>query len=452
MRLVATKKITDGERQLTCEHYHSDSMSLTMPRAAKLRRKEGYWFTQAGGQGGAYFGRIDEVPYAEARKKFGAYLASCKYEQQQARLPVLSVAEICDRHLGFVKNERSDALYKQRKCLLNGLCNHVVDLYRDRQLAGHGQKLGMLRSERLSRSHVEQYLQTRRETPSKKTGKPVGDKMLRGIVVSVKACWNWAADEAEDGGGGLLVPGHRPLRKLPRGFVAPKDLSEIDLPTDEEIEILHRWAAVDLSKERGSNGKFCCPNPSFETTCPDGKQFAEILRLYDATGARTSELCNVVVGDFMPRTRQLSLGKHKRTHTQATPTVRNIQLDNEAFKIVARNARGKQPEEPLFSHQDGRAWTQNQVNKRLRAVKAAAAQQGEVVRNHITPYSFRDLYISELLMINIEPFKVAKMAGTSLRELERTYGHFFTHDLAEAQARLAEAQQARRGSTARTTA
>ena len=50
-------------------------------------------------------------------------------------------------------------------------------------------------------------------------------------------------------------------------------------------------------------------------------------------------------------------------------------------------------------------------------------------------------HISELLMIGIPTFQVAKMAGTSLREIERSYGHFFNQNLAEAQAKLDEVRR-----------
>lgn len=50
-------------------------------------------------------------------------------------------------------------------------------------------------------------------------------------------------------------------------------------------------------------------------------------------------------------------------------------------------------------------------------------------------------------MIGTPTFQVAKMAGTSLGEIERTYGHFFNHDLAAAQARLAEIRQQRKKTT-----
>jgi integrase len=164
--------------------------------------------------------------------------------------------------------------------------------------------------------------------------------------------------------------------------------------------------------------------------------FADMLHVYHATGARTSELCHALVRDFMPRTRQLCLGKHKRVRTQKKAALRNIQLGNEVLALLERNVAGKNPQEPLFSRPNGKPWTQTDVNERLRAVKRAAAAHHQPVRAHITPYSFRDLYISELLMLATPIFQVAKMAGTSLEEIDRTYGHFFNKDLAQAQAKL----------------
>ena len=146
------------------------------------------------------------------------------------------------------------ALYSQRKCILNGFCNFRIGQHDGERLPGFGYLIGQLRATVITRSHVEAYLHLRRTTPSDKTGKPIGDKALRHIIVAVKACWNWAADSTDDGGGGILPGDPRPLRKLPRGFVQPKDLSEADLPTAEEIEILFRWAPVDPSKLPCRNG------------------------------------------------------------------------------------------------------------------------------------------------------------------------------------------------------
>lgn len=405
-----------------------------MPRLATLRRYRGYWFSQAGSRQGTYFGRIDEVPYQEAKRRFGEFLAGQKHDRQQ-EFPSHSVAEICNAHLHFVQNNRSDALYKQRKCILNGFCNYQIGQCNDETLIGCGHLIGQLRARSITRAHVEAYLHYRRTTSSKMTGKPLGDKGLRHIVVAVKACWNWAASSIDDGGGGLLPDEPRPLSKLPRGFVQPKDLSEADLPTAKEIDVLFHWALVDPGKIPAGTDRASIDVPDDYCTA-DSRTFADMLRAYYATGARTSELCAAQVRDFMPRTRQICLGNHKRLRTQHNPTIRNIQVDEDLLAILLRHSHGKQLSEPLFMHPNGRAWNQNEVNARLRAVKSLAADHGQHVRKDVTPYSFRDLYISELLMLGIEPFKVAKMAGTSLKELDRCYGHFFNHDLAAAQQRL----------------
>jgi integrase len=443
------KSIRASANSLLAQPVHSIwKAGSIMPRRAALRRAKGYWFTQAGDRHGTYFGRIDEVSYAEAKRRFGEFLAAQKYDRKQQELPTLSVVEICNAHLQFAKDNRSDALYKQRKSILTGFCNFRVGNHYGERLTGHGHLVGQLRAKIITRAHVEAYLQFKRNTPTAKTGRPLGEQALRHIVIAVKACWNWAADAVQDGGGGLLPADQRPLSKLPRGFVQPKDLTEADLPTDEEIEILFRWAAVEPSKLPAGTGRWRRRLPD-EYVTAESRTFADLLRTYHATGARTSELCEARVRDFMPRTKQICLGKHKRTRTQHNPAVRNIQADDDLMEIIVRNAHDKQPDDPLFTHRDSRAWNQGEVNARLRALKLLAAECGQVVRDHVTPYSFRDLYISELLMLGVEPFKVSKMAGTSLREIERTYGHFYNHDLATAQERLARARKQRVGKEGR---
>jgi hypothetical protein len=107
-------------------------------------------------------------------------------------------------------------------------------------LMGQGHSVGYnIRTSLISRRHVEDYLLAR-AAPSTPRG-PIGDKTRRAIVIALKACWNWAADDLEDGGGGYFEEEHRPQAKLGRGLVSPKDFTEADLPTDAEIEILNRW-------------------------------------------------------------------------------------------------------------------------------------------------------------------------------------------------------------------
>jgi len=416
--------------------------SPIVPRSAKLSRNHGYWFTRAGSRAGVYFGKIGEVSFAEAQREFRKYLASLNERRVVTTLPSLSVAEVCDAHLVWAKEERSESLFGQRRSILEHFSSHRIEAFRDEELTGHGKQIAMLRATDLKRRHVEQYLQHRATTPSKKTGKPVGDKSLRHIAVALKACWNWAADSIEDGGGGLLPEDHRPLAKLPRGYVSPKDLTEADLPTDEEVKALLKWAAVEPSQLQIKRGVWR-PREGEELQTHDARIFADLLVLYHATGARTSELCQAQVRDFMPRTRQIVLGKHKRSRTQHNPTLRRIQIGKKAAEILRRVASGKATDAPLFDREDGSAWNLDQVVRRFKKTIKLASDKGDPVRDHLTAYSFRDLYISELLMVGIEPFKVAKMAGTSMRDIERSYGHFFEADLASAHEAL-EASRAER--------
>jgi integrase len=67
------------------------------------------------------------------------------------------------------------------------------------------------------------------------------------------------------------------------------------------------------------------------------------------------------------------------------------------------------------------------------------------IRRHITIYDFRHLWISEALMAGNDVATAARMAGTSIAMIERTYGHFRNEHLHEAQARLDEARKKRRG-------
>lgn len=410
-----------------------------MPRPAKLRRHNGYWYSRAGTRAGVYFGKVTEVSFAEANKKFRKYLASLNEDRQIVALPRLSVAEVCDKHLLWVEQNRAASTYKQRKSILELFCLHTIAEHLDERLAGHGAMIAKLRAEQLSRAHVEQYLHHCSSNDRDTTGRPLGDKSLRAIVIAVKACWNWAADSKKDGGGGLLDEEERPLSRLPRGYVAPKDLTEADLLTDDEIEILFRWANVEPSQLRQGVGKWRRRVPD-EYYTKDSCTFADMLKAYHATGARTSELCLVQVRDFMPRTSQLCLGKHKRSRTQHNPTLRTMQIGTELAEIFSKHARGKRATDPLFTHDDGKPWNLDQVNRRLNMLIELAAEHDQIVRDVITPYSFRDLYITELLMLGTEPFKVGKMAGTSVKEIERTYGHFFNEDLAFAQKRLDKAR------------
>jgi site-specific recombinase XerD len=74
--------------------------------------------------------------------------------------------------------------------------------------------------------------------------------------------------------------------------------------------------------------------------------------------------------------------------------------------------------------------------KRFAYAKKLGAILGKPVRDRLTVYAFRHLWISEALMAGIDIATVARMAGTSIAMIERVYGHFTNAHLQQAQDRL----------------
>lgn len=151
------------------------------------------------------------------------------------------------------------------------------------------------------------------------------------------------------------------------------------------------------------------------------------------------------MGDVLFRTGQVILGKHKRSKTQRTPTIRHITLNAEALAIFKNHCEGKQNTDKVFLNSDRRPWSGSLLPKRFERIKEVASvlKVGQV-RDEITIYSFRDLWISEILMAGNDVSTVARMAGTSIGMIERVYGHFRNEHLREAQSKLDEARRQRR--------
>ncbi|MCA1686170.1 MAG: hypothetical protein LC745_09355 [Planctomycetia bacterium] len=75
----------------------------------------------------------------------------------------------------------------------------------------------------------------------------------------------------------------------------------------------------------------------------------------------------------------------------------------------------------------------NSIAERFGKVRSLAG-----VRDSITPYSFRHLFISQLLQAGVDVFRVAKMSGNSVDVIESTYGRLRSEDFQAAVRRLEE--------------
>ena len=253
-------------------------------------------------------------------------------------------------------------------------------------------------------------------------------------TVSVKALFNTAARKGWLPSGYGLFASVEPVR-LPL-----KPLAEADLLTPDEVGALLAHADADLTPVgcgRGSRRRR--PEEYRSGEANPWRGFGDLLRCFHASGARTSELLAARVADFQPITRQLLLGKHKRSRTMKDPLPRTIALNAEALAIVRRRCEGRPEDSPIFTQpRNGRPWDRHSVAVRFRAVRERAG-----VRPAVTIYSFRHLWISEMLMAGVDVLLVARMAGTSVAMIERVYGHFRNQSYQEAQARLDRERAAR---------
>lgn len=388
-----------------------------MARQAKLRKKNGYWMTKAGGTE-TYFGKVANVPYAEARRLFVDHLKTLSESKSRGR-PAASAEVVCDLHLDWLQANRSEDLYKQRQYLLSKWCDFEVGQGRDRT------PVGDLPAIQVTAGHLLAWKDHLYEAG-------MGDTTVQHALAAVKSCWYWAAKH------GHLPADWGPFRTVEKIKVPARAVREEDLLTPEEYGRLLEWADADLGKIRDAKtGKYrrrqaheyrrAGANPY--------RGFADLLRCYYHTGARTSELAVALVKDFQVKTRKLVLKRHKRSQTMKAAEVRVITLNDEALAILSRHSEGKGPDEAIFTQGNGSPWDKDLLDERFRKVRGLAG-----VREAVTIYDFRHLWVSEALMAGVDVFTVAKMAGTSVKMIEQTYGHLRRAHLEDAQRCLDEAR------------
>lgn len=374
-----------------------------MPRRPELKKEvrgdQTYWTTRAGGQR-KYFGNCSQTSYKEANQAFIEHLADVeKQKTARKRRPQrqkVTVQELMQIYLEsctkFSKNNIDN-----KTSILKQFCSHRVGSWQQIELYGHGQRVGDLPADRLTAQHLAEALDVEAKRVSPRTKKLVGPHQVRKLDSHVNALFNWAANPHA----GNRLPTN-PFRGLAKPYVPPNDLTEAELITDEEYQALLEIA--------------------------EGP-FRDLLQIYYHTGARTGEPVKCRVRDWSPRTKQLTLGEHKRSKTLSVPMLRRILVSNQdAHRIVMSACKNKGPEEFIFLQRNRKPWDSDWVSKTFKHARAAAG-----VRDHLTVYSLRHLWITTALMRGAEVFKVAKLAGTSAREIERTYGHFVMEDLEDIQ-------------------
>jgi integrase len=405
-----------------------------MPRQPKLRKKKVgssiYWFTKAGGD--TYFGNVEEVSHKAAKKLFATHLNKVHGDAEGSKRRGLSAGELMDLFLEWVHKHRDGQNYATRK----NYCSRFGSF----RVGSRQTRVADLPADKVRGEDLEAWLAQLEEE-----GLEAQTRLH--AETSVRACWNWATKHPSPVP--YLSPTFRPFSAVERTHVPLKPLTEDDLLTDAEIRALFVAATIELDQFRRHGLKKTVEKVGLDKLRRTQGQpgcFGDLLKCYYATGARTDELASCRVEDFLPRTGQIILGRHKRSRTQKRKTVRQVTLNEEALAIVKRHCKGKQLEDCTFHNNGGQPWTTRSLAKRFERVKEVASALGlGKVREAVSIYDFRHLWISECLMAGVDVATVARMAGTSIGMIERVYGHFRNEHLQEAQDKLDRARERRRG-------
>ena len=382
----------------------------------KKRGKNTYWFARIRGKD-CLFGNVKTTSRPEAEEAFGAALAGAiGWAAELAGIhvaksppsgPVTTVAQLYDDYLKRIKKTVTKKTADNKRCILKQWC----------QWTPGGSRLAIkdLPVTAVTRDHLLEYLDSRAED----------DKLPKTLwhdVSEVKAMWNWGAGRNPDGPlAGYMPETHDPFRTVKKPTPDQRNLTADSLPTDEEVDHLLRN----------------CKHEGFQP----------ILKTIHQTGARPGELCNAKVRDFQPDTRTIVLYHHKndgrRTGAKATPRV--VPLSKAAFALVKEGCDGKSPDDPIFTGPMGAAWTPDRLGKKYHQMHTRLAAD---VREHITMYWLRHLWISEALRNGIPIATVAAAAGTSIKMIQQTYGHFYVADLVASADKVESARSARKRKTA----
>lgn len=160
-----------------------------------------------------------------------------------------------------------------------------------------------------------------------------------------------------------------------------------------------------------------------EKAAPDLAQFLRALCLLPL---RPGALAALTVGDFNAKLSVLRVPADKAN------AGRSIKLPPATAELFVTAAKDKLPAAPLFARNDGRPWDKDMWKDPVKAAVIAAKLPDEA-----TTYTLRHSVITDLVHDGTDLLTVAQVSGTSVRMIEKHYGHLRDTVAADALARLA---------------
>lgn len=141
------------------------------------------------------------------------------------------------------------------------------------------------------------------------------------------------------------------------------------------------------------------------------------------TGARYGELCALQVRDVDVANGDLHIREGKTGP-------RHVPLTDEMALFFGRVSAGKKPSDYLLTRENGQDWRHSDQDGPMKIAAKAAGLHEDVVF-----YTLRHSFIALAISSGLDLYSVAKIAGTSVRMIEKHYGKLFKNEVKLAMAR-----------------
>lgn len=132
------------------------------------------------------------------------------------------------------------------------------------------------------------------------------------------------------------------------------------------------------------------------------------MRAMCSVPLRPGALASLQAKLFNPHTDELMIFEDKTTS-------RAVKLPTSTAKLLRIASKGKGPDDPLLTHRDGAKWDKDRWKKLVKAAVKRADLAPET-----SMYTLRQVL---MVAAAVDMLTVAKLGGTSVRMIEKHYGH-----------------------------
>ena len=274
----------------------------------------------------------------------------------------LTVADVCRDYTKAIKAE--------------GRERTAIDTRKRFDRIVYDDAIGKIRADKLTQRHLEAWMARMEagEMTGRKTGIPSKATFNRNLT-SLKAALNRAVSRRE-------------------------------IPQDRAVE----WSAIKPHKDADGRREVYLDKTQRAAFLEAAEgDLRDLLTCIALTGCRPGDPAAMLRKDYDSRTSSVTF------RTKTGP--RAIPISPAAKVLFDRLAKGKLPKAPMFTN-GGAEWTAQAWAPLVKAAAATAELPTETVA-----YALRHSWITDAIVGGMDVVTVAKLTGTSLEMINKTYGH-----------------------------